>query len=104
MNARDENAVISTLASLIARHESKPAVIAFDSTALLSSGLRNTGRKNRLLLDEVNDLLSSASVCEELGAVFTVCEYECDLWYLIRADKAASDTPRYFGRPTVDEQ
>lgn len=89
MNMRDEKSVVEILNGFIQKAGADSAVIAFDSVVLYE-GLRNTRRSTSSALPEVNDLLSGTSVCRELGGIYTVCEYEGSVWFLIRADKAVS--------------
>ncbi len=93
LNAADTTRVVDAIAALVARHPPRTPVIAFDS-ALLVSRLRNA-RAVRAL-EDVNDVLCGTAVCQKLGGIYTVCEYERSIWFIICAESALTDDVTQF--------
>ena len=94
MNTRDEKAVVSSLLAIINSCPDVTQPIAFDRSAVLNN-LRNTPKTSDRGLSDINDLLSCTPVCKELGGIYTVCEYESPIWFLIRADRTHSVTSNF---------
>ena len=92
MNKMDESHVVSEVKAILAEAGTRSAVIAFDISRI-SNKVRNV--RNTRLLENVNDVLSGTGVCRELGGIFTVCEYEMSVCFLIQADLAITTTPMF---------
>jgi len=95
MNLSDQKAVVRELQAIIEEHQSvSPTnpVVVFGIDRLFDAvkNVKTSTRRQPEFVGEVNDLLSQISVCRELGGIYTVCEYELRLMFLIRADLAAS--------------
>ena len=91
MNHSDTDTVVEFVASIVGQHPNA-ASIAFDSSEL-TGRLRNVRRS--VMLDEINDALSHTSVCHQLCGIYSVCEYEGRVWFLVKADLAVSVTPLF---------
>lgn len=92
MNKSDETRALDQIQTLLTCMCPEAAVIAFESSRITDC-VRNV--KSRRMLDELNDLLSRRDVSERLGTVLTLCEFDGATWFLIRADRAMSVTPRF---------
>jgi len=89
MNASDEKSVVAFFRELLEEGHSNTPVVAFDSSHITGK-VRNT-RRNRAM-EDINDILSGSDTCVELGGIYTVCEYESNVWFLIKAELATSAT------------
>ena len=92
MNRTDEQSVVTAIKAILAEAGGHFPVIAFD-VSRLSTKVRNTRLK--YLIDEVNEVLSSTSVCRELEGIYTVCEYEMSTAFLVQADLTVSVSPGF---------
>lgn len=94
MNTRDENAFVKAVKAIVDSNAAS-AVIAIDASTVMGV-LKNVRRTSRsalnAVLEDMNDVLSGTSVCKELGGIYTLCEYEGNVLFLIRADLATSAT------------
>ena len=94
MNTRDENAFVQSVKAIVDGNAASP-VIAIDASTVMGV-LKNVRRTSRsalnAVLEDMNDILSATSVCKELGGIYTLCEYEANVLFLIRADLATSAT------------
>lgn len=107
MNERDTTSLVRAIHAVIKADlkdkECASAVIAFDATEGLFSALRNV-RKNNKLIEDINDMLSDTNVCKVLGGIYTVCEYEGSVWFLIKADRAVSQTIKFVPEQKIVER
>lgn len=93
MNKADEGSVIQFFTELLTEPGLADApVVAFDSTKL-SGRMRNV--RSTALLEVLNDFLATNGACRTLKGIYTVCEFEGRVWFLIKADRAISVTPLF---------
>lgn len=103
MNQSDAAKVLAFFQELLARNSNKDKPVVAFSLRDMCSTLRNTRVSQRNLenlCEDVNDMLSITTVCKTLGAIFTICPYELDVMFLIRADLAHTDNIKLFDPAT----
>ncbi len=86
-NEADKKRLIEKLTDII---KANPDPIVAIDGRMLSDHARNRGGSYSRFMEDLNDLLSATLVCKKFGTVYTVCEYEGHIWFLVRADAAKS--------------
>lgn len=94
INQRDESQALLIIEGLLQQYP-EAAVVAFSLREITSKFTNTPTRSTRPLVEALNDMLSSTYACQRLGTVATLCEYEMDTYFLIRANKAVSLTDRF---------
>ena len=73
-------------------------VVAFAAKDFVKIALKKDSNRIRVIrvnVNDLNDLLSFTSVCNAIGTLITIVEFERGVYYAIRADQVWSATREY---------